>query len=267
MKKHNFLATALLAIAGVGLMASPARALTYNPGDLFIGFYDASGTEDYLINIGPAAQYRDAAPGTSFQLNIGSTGADLIATFGADWNARPAIDVQLQWGVFGGVYNTDVGSDLEGTLYASKAASATPLGFARKNLSNQAGAASFIDTMGNSFASLNYTATVNSTVAARQTASNAQSYAFYQAGGGGGSSFSYFVGAQGNFGSGVAGASLDLFRMPIGSGPGTYEGTFSIDSGGTITFTAVPEPSTVAFVGVAAAALAIIFRRRALKNS
>jgi hypothetical protein len=104
-------------------------------------------------------------------------------------------------------------------------------------------------------------------VATVQPSSLDNDYAQYQANGGS-TSFGYFNGALGNFADGTSGTQLDLFRMQTGSSSlqGTYEGTFSINNSGTVTFsssvTPVPEPSTYGIAMALAAAVFIVIRRR-----
>ena len=95
----------------------------------------------------------------------------------------------------------------------------------------------------------------------------------------GGASFTNFVsptlgieqafgGSQTVGGNTVVGA-LDLYRVlnpSSGSTTGTYEGTITLNSSGTLgAVGAVPEPSTYALFGLGAVAL-MAFRRR-LKNA
>ena len=89
---------------------SPARpsrrtTLTYNDGDLFLGFRATDRTSDYLINIKQPAQFVNAPPGSTFQVDVGTTSADLITAFGSDWYTRidPNTGVSaVQWAVTGG---------------------------------------------------------------------------------------------------------------------------------------------------------------------
>ncbi len=89
--------------------------VTYNPGDLFLGFRAGGGTgaqQDYLVNIGPASQYQ-GPPGTIVTPNLGNLGADLQSVFGPSWSTR----ADVLWGIFG----VGLPSDPNRTLYAGKA--------------------------------------------------------------------------------------------------------------------------------------------------
>jgi hypothetical protein len=257
MNIQKIKATTLLAAAGIALFTSAVKAdaLTYNDGDLLIGFYATGGTgatKDIVVNIGAAATFRDATG--DFSINLGNLGADLTATFGSNWSTR----ADLFWGVVGAVQDTPVNGDGIWTLYAGKAEATIGvqgIGYNRGSVSTQSAPASKIAQVGNTYET-NYTSTANSSVTAIQNTSDANSYAFYQSNGGF-TSFAYFNNAAGTFASGTSGTALDLFRMPTGSssGPkGTYEGTFHIDNTGSVSYTTaptpVPEPGTV-FIGIA----------------
>ena len=48
-------------------------ALTYDDGDLFLGFRSTDGTSDYLVNIFQPDQFVNAPPGTTFQVATGNS--------------------------------------------------------------------------------------------------------------------------------------------------------------------------------------------------
>jgi hypothetical protein len=92
------------------------------------------------------------------------------------------------------------------------------------------------------------------------------------------SSYSEVIGARGNYGGsfagnieGTTGASfssgsdplrLDLYQIVPGNGPSTLIGSFDFNPNGSMTFTAVPEPSTVAMLVVTIAGFAVTRWRR-----
>ena len=63
-------------------------ALTYDDGDLFLGFRSTDGTSDYLVNILQPAQFVNAPPGSTFQVVRETMSADLAVAFGSDWYTR-----------------------------------------------------------------------------------------------------------------------------------------------------------------------------------
>ncbi len=84
------------------------------------------------------------------------------------------------------------------------------------------------------------------------------------------SSFGYFNGAQNTFSNGVANSPLYLFRMVSslygGAGTngqtGSLEGVFTISNTGVISFSAVPEPSTIALFAIAGGVYLLIRNRK-----
>jgi hypothetical protein len=96
MKKLNL--AVLLVLAGTGVATQSAKALTYTPGDLFIGFRNSTAgvTQDYLIDVGQASLYTQNN-GSSFTLSIGATGTDLSSAFGGAWFTGG----KTFWGVIG----------------------------------------------------------------------------------------------------------------------------------------------------------------------
>lgn len=262
-----------LAIAGSLVVAGSVHAVTFSNGDLYLGFRATGGTGssfDYLVDIGQASIYRDATGSfvlnNAAGINIGNIGADLTAIFGSNWSTRS----DLFWGVVGTV-NPAIGSDPLNTEYASKGETVfgTPeVAWNRRANSAQNQANTAIGASGLAGAFGNYSSTANSTRAAQQNTVDANSwYSFVHAGDSGGATFnsSYNSSLEGNFG-GATGNALDLFRMPVGSGAGTYLGNFTTDSSGNITFTsatAVPEPSALTALAGGVALLGLMRRRSA----
>lgn len=248
--------TLALGLAVVGLAVAPVRAaLTYNPGDLLLGFYAQSGqgaSESVVVNLGPASQFRDFT-GTSFDLtSVGSIKMDLVATYGADWSTRS----DLKWGVFGTTYDATVGSDPAYTLYATKPEGTIGVvanAYNRGSQATQSQPSTRIKDVADLFAGGTAGNNPRATV---QSSSMPNDFGEFQTNNGN-LSFGYFNVAMGNFGNGPAGTALDLFRMQTGSSSskGTYEGTFTIDDAGMIHFTAVPEPSVFALLSFAAAGI------------
>jgi hypothetical protein len=97
-----------------------------------------------------------------------------------------------------------------------------------------------------------------------QTASTADSYSYYQIGGGAGNTNS--LGQFSPTDEGSVGTVLDVYKIVSGNATkntaGTLVGAISIDSTGDVTFTAVPEPTTYAILGLGAGLLLMAARRR-----
>lgn len=253
--KKSF-AIALLALAGLAAFERPAHAVlvSYTPGDIFIGFRSTANSNNYLINIGQASQFRNASG--PIALNIGTTGADLTAFFGADWNTSGAVT----WSVAGGLRQAADGDPIY-TLYASRIEGAQPwnrASFAAQNLAST----KFNDLQKYYVANDVGTprqSTENSSVGILQQDSDVNSYdSFFSET----SAFGHFSGTtEAAFGDGVADASLSLFRLVPGTGPGELLGSFTITDAGVITFTPVPEPGVVVLVALAGAAFLVARRR------
>jgi hypothetical protein len=253
---------ALLALAGstFGITSLTAATVTAPvSGDLFLAFRASGGTggsTSYLVNLGQASQFANAAPDSTITLSsIGNIGADLVATYGAGWNTR----ADLFWGIFGA---TD---SVNPTLYASQEQSGTDA-TAWPQLTQQARTSVkteiFSVTSGvNGY--LGSDATANSPVGVLQANSGqASSYNFQVTGGATDfGSQSQWSSIEGDFGDGVANTTLDLYRLRNASPTVSLLGSFNLDNSGNLTFTAVPEPSA-ALLGALRTILLVTNRRR-----
>ncbi len=255
MKLSRLKSILLLPLLLTGI-SSLSHAAPYTAGDIFMGFRIDGGTQCYLINIGQASLYKSPSS-SSFTVPVGNIGADLSTVFGANWHSNVAV----HWAVMGTNTNTTntVAGDPGRTLYASKAE--TVLGtqeapWNRGATGTQSGPASkLMGLAGAPLGYAGYAVTANSSVSVIQTSSDSAAYASYQPGGtainSGGISFAYWNPSnEGDFGSGAAGAALDLFRMQTGTSSqlGSYLGTFTITSAGVVTFrTSPPVTSTPGF--------------------
>lgn len=255
MKKN--LAIAILALAGLAAFDRPAHAVlvNYTAGDLFIGFRSSANTNNYLINIGQASQFKNATG--PITLSLGTTSADLVQNFGADWATSGA----LTWSVSGGL-RTAVGTDPAYTLYASKIVGTQGWNRSSGGLQELASLKFndlqkyyVIDDDGTPRQS-----TANSNVGVVQQDVDVNSYdSFFTDS----SAFGHFSGTtEAGFGEGVNGAALNLYRLAPGTGKGELLGTFSISESGSITFTPIPEPGVIALAALAGAALIGVSRFR-----
>ena len=232
------------------LSFTAAAALPVNDGDLFLGFRASGGpgaTQDYLVNIGSAANYTGA--GAAFKItSLGNIGADLSAVFGSDWSTRGD--------VFWSVSGTNLPADAAYTLYATRSRTnvsnpATP--WLRRSPSAQSATDSKFDALALRYQTLGVAA--SSPVGTIQNTTDTNSYASYQPGGtsenSGGISFGSFnPSVEGNFG-GASGSVLDLFKIESSTAtglPSTWVGSFTISASGQLTFTpASVTTSAVAF--------------------
>jgi hypothetical protein len=211
----------------------------YTDGDAMLGFWSTDRSNDYLDDLGPAAAIRDAPPGTT--LTFPTSSADLAQVFGADWYTR--IDPNTQtyavlWAVVGARQFTD-GTDPNNTLYSSNP-SAMP--WLRHSNSTQGVTRSLIDSMG-----LTYDgnlSTNNCPTCIIQADSTQNSYRSFQPPGGvnsGGISFQTW-----NPSNQGGPPVLLYFNRIIPSTtaglPGQSIGTLTVDSSGTLTYTAAAPP-------------------------
>ncbi|MGC4017479.1 MAG: hypothetical protein QM755_23640 [Luteolibacter sp.] len=254
------------ALAGValGLATAEASVTVAAPtsGDIFVAFRATDGqgsSTSYIVNLGQYSQFRDATPGTTITLSTGDIGADLVATYGSEWNTRG----DVSWSIFG------VTPGASPTLYASK--EQTTVGIPSDpwialSSSNRSSTANQITPVLQGLGGYQgSTSTDNNDAGVLQTNSSSASSYYKQVGTAGTTDFGTLSGwssIEGDFGSGTAGTALDLYR--IGSTGVTSPGYFTISDSGVLSFTStvapVPEPSVT--VAAAAGLLLGVSRRR-----
>lgn len=239
----------LLAAAALPALAQPVTAPS--DGDIFLGFRASGGQGSgvsLLVNVGNDLTFRNATPGSTLNLNaLGGIGSDLAATYGANWHERS----DLFWGFFGARNNANP------PVYASRAQN--PVGTPAPDynaLATNARVATKNKIISVATAYQGLEATPNSSVAGVQNnALNDGSYNFQVTGGT--TSFgtlSQWTNIEDSFGSGAAGTALDLFRLSGTTQKGdtvTRLGTFSITSGGALSFTTAPLLNQVTFQNIA----------------
>lgn len=281
MINHPLQKTALAAVAFATLALGSATAATYSAGDLLIGFVAGGGLgadTTLIANLGPAVGYRDRA---TDNLDVITLGTQLSATFGATWYERTDLYVSLLGGRSSSVTSSSqVNGDPSRTLYTSQP---------RNSVGIVGTASSPIPSLANfdipavrilAVASRFGTSAVDGTWTIPDSAANTideytrpttnVSYGAYQDS----VEQTFNTGTWGTIGlAGTVEAALDLYRNQARNdiagqtgfgepvGPGTFEGTFTINQTGQVAFLAVvPEPGSALMLGLAG--LGSLLRRR-----
>ena len=232
---------ALVTMASLASSILPSVAAPVpNPvaGDIFLAVRAAEGdgsSDSYIVKLGPDTTFLNAAAESSFTVTgLGAIAVDLAAQYGADWHTRG----NLFWGIFG--HRTSASSIIYGSRarkpVTSNSTSWSALDLPGRN-STDSKITNVLDGIGGYRSS---DATANSPVATFQPhpepdeatyetqAGTPRSHDF--------GSVSGWTSIEGNFGSGASGTALDLFRI-AGEGV-TRVGKFTINTAGTVTFTA-----------------------------
>ena len=241
----------ILAALAIGFAAAASASANLAPVNVNTDYYSGVQDGDLILGVRKAT---DAGLGTSFMVDLGqfsnlnSLGViNLSGDFATAAVFNSSSTAGLVFGVFG-VQN--------GTIYATSA----------NNASYPALHSSAVNT-------LSYGALVGGSQIfgaledASQTtdngvyvsSANAQSWYALSSAGFGASQF-------GNGALEVAAGSTAYFSSTLatvnGSGSGSVKGTFNLDSSGNLSYTAVPEPSTYALMGLGALLLIIAYRRK-----
>jgi hypothetical protein len=274
-------AKTLFALAGaVCFVPTTAEAaLPYNDGDLFLSFRATGGLgagTDYVVNLGNISQFLSATSVITLS-GIGNIDADLDVIY-PDWSTRADVLFSVSGTQFVGA------NGLANRTLLASAAQNTPLtiGFQNSAAWNRGSLPTFspvalkMQAMGTRYglgdgdaSPTASTESSNSPFALIQPTTEPNSYRSFMPGGlntTGATAFGYFGGAngiEGNFGFGAPGVALDFYVVQPGTGPSDFIGNFTITDTGAVTFTpeGVPEPATVAMLGLGAAVLGF-FRRR-----
>jgi len=265
--KKTILALALAATAITGAQALPE----YNDGDVFLGIRSKTGSFTYTLDLGTMDQFINAYNGNyNVNLNVGFTAANLAADlsdntkgFGASWYSSS----DVVFGLFGGYQLGSVYSSISG-MPDNAMIIGSPVGATLNgNISNQqlVQLGSYAGAISGSIGSSTNSVTVNTAFIAPNTVTG--TWADFQYGG---NSTTY-----NNMGSAAYGLYTGSLETQIGnvlnvnaiysSGDsirGGVIGGVSVGSDGTVSFTAVPEPSTYFLLGIGSLILLIAFRRK-----
>jgi hypothetical protein len=252
---------ALVGAVALAFTGSSAKAtLTYTYGDLFLGFRDSSGTasQDYLVDIGQASQFTPS--GSSFTV-VSGLGADLATAFGSDW----ATNGNIHWSIYGTTYDGTNSPVLYATNQEPTVGTQSDAWLGR-SVSAQKTTINGAFNTATLYYTDNGTATANEPKGTFQTASATGSYnSFFQYPSG--KDFNVWTTIEGDFTNGTSGSVLDLYKIdPVNGVASTYEGSFSLSSSGTLSYSptvaAVPEPSVVGLLGVVAMLVPVLLRNR-----
>ena len=274
--KKNTIITALLAMAGLALVntnANAGTAPTSSVGDLFLALRTVdttsgatTSTDDYLADLGSYTDFEAGGkfynPGVAVNLDT-TTNTEYGTDMGANWTTDVA-SASLggsSWYTSGNTYYAVFGINTTGSGLSTKyyvfgtdnEGPATPWTQAT-NASNKNAWTDIVGIPGPDFNGA--TLAPNSNEGVLSSASNTNGYSYDQFGNGHSSANlavlgQTLTGAQSDEAL-VNTAALALYYIPAsGNGAEVELGTFNISSGGTLSFTAIPEPSTYAMVGIA----------------
>ncbi len=274
MKLTKITAAAIaLAFAGVFGTSAHAQNLTYNTGDLLIGFEQSGSANNYVVDLGAANQFIDATGPLTFSLST----ADLTSAFGSSWASNSQTNL-VQWGVIGGTSRTTsltLGGDTlaKNTLFYTQGEltpgtpSDAPLALnnAGQNVINGK-ITSFTTDFKGETPSTGSTGLLQATIESKATSNSYGDETNNQSVFGIG--FSIEQPASGSF-TGPTNSVLDLYQLNAtssGTAPGTLLGGFSLGSNGVLTFNAAPEPSTYALMGLGVMFLVWQLRRKTVSS-
>lgn len=272
MKRLSFKILPLLALAGWAITTTALQAQSPTPppapsndGDVFFGVRATSGTGssfDYLVDLGQASQFRNRA--FNAVVSLGNFGSDLSNIFGSDWYTRVDATTQKTAVLFAliGAQSFAGNSDPDSTIYTSNPAQTA---YFRGSDSLQSSTSTLVDGMRSGYDNSSATTPGSNNKGAQQDKTGNGSYATYQSGGsqsgGNGTSFQQFTPAD----EGQTNSTLTFDRVLSSSTAGqrsTNLGSFALASDGTLSFTAIPEPSTYATVICSGGLLLLIMKRK-----
>lgn len=273
MKKQLAIAT-IAALAGWMFASPSANAQAYSSdadGNMFLGFYQTGVATDYLVYIGSYTNYTTAggaytgsqitlntAPGIAIGTNT-QIANDLQSIFGVNWATT------VKWGVVG-----DYDYLGANTVFITDPLATTSTHWTSNSADNQGIVTGETQNLDSYYGTLS-SGSATAANAKTQSSSATGSYYYYTPSGANspGTSFSIY-GSDFNA-TGVGSLKLDELTATDASsngnplrpdGTGVVLGTFTLGSDGTITYAAIPEPTTYAMIGLGFLLLVAMGRRR-----
>jgi hypothetical protein len=260
MKKFKFLSAALAAAVLGG--SSAMAAFNYQNGDLVLALGNGVGSSvgqntDVLVDLGSLSQFQSPG-GSPFSYNLNSV---ITSVFGS-------VSGSIYWGIFGvndSFGNPSVSQNDPNTIWTTLKRSNPAIKTANPHVDN-ATFAGF--TVGDIEQISNFThpgdanpGIITDFSAGIELIDSTQSPFSAQM------TSPYSGNFQGDWAYNILNSGIgtsDLYQSDPGdiTARGAYLGKFSLDSGGTLTFSPVPEPATWAMIGSGALALFALLRRR-----
>jgi len=256
MKINHIISSAFLVLS-LGA-TSQAATISTNLNDVILGFKEAGATNNLEVDLGNVSNFISGSYATGSEVTLSQlSGADLTAQFGT-WQGTN----QVAFGIAG---TNGIGGG--NTLWASDKNLTTALLAG----SSQGTASTAIQTV---YTGLNNaTSTANSNFAAAILASGPQSWSTQV------KSTNNFSAANlnnmatnttalGTAADGSTSVQLNFYQLLQGGGAAgsTLLGDFKLYDNGTLTFTAIPEPSTYAMIlGVFALGFVMLRRRQQVR--
>lgn len=241
--KKVLLAVVIALSSFAAFTTTEAAPVSFTNGDIFLGFENSAGTQNYLYDLGNGANFAASVfNGTFSAVNLN---ADLTTVFGADWSTNTSTG--LLYGIFGLPSNKSI-------VYASVGTgNAAPDMIGVGGLST---ASSHFVTMASAY---NFDRTAQGLTLGVYQTPGAGSDTQFKSWSGNSPSTQPFATYNASFENGVAG-KLDFYGT-TGS-TSTLEGSLQLTSGGLFELVAVPEPSTYALFVLGAIVLLAGARRR-----
>jgi hypothetical protein len=262
MKLKTILMTAALVIAAM----AHANASAVD-GDVIFGVAQVDNTTSYQVSLGSISTLLSLSAGSTLTWNISTS--DLATIFGTNW----ANDSTVRWGAAASLSVAGSSLTVGSTTYAQYSAWSTQLATTVKNPGSSAVKAA-AGSIGTIVADMQF-ATVSSNDSSAYTIDSSISNYTWSTTYGANAAVEYGSATYSSFeGLKWAVAKLDdsdsstlaLYYFDVSATKNTLAtlvGTFTLDDDGTLTFTAVPEPSTYAMLGLGALALLRFARRTA----